>query len=147
VAAPTTVRISAHTGSGDIDVALKDAGGRLISLSNYRGSATELMIVPLPPGDYRIALIAQTEIRSFEVKLSPSPQINIALVREMQKLSEEERGLLGDLLVRSGYPPFSRPDIAVGSESIRALLAAQEGAAGAVGPGGIGRSVMQALGR
>jgi len=40
----TTVRISAHTGSGDLDLALKDSVRRLISFSNYKGLATELII-------------------------------------------------------------------------------------------------------
>jgi hypothetical protein len=145
VATARALKISAHTETGDVDLVVSDARKRPVSFSNFKGTATELLIATLPPGDYTISLVAQTTVGAYEFRIAPFQEINTKVLAKLQELSEPQRQQLFDALVAAGYTPPGNLSIALGSESARALLAAQEGAGRDIGPGGIGRGITQDL--
>jgi hypothetical protein len=141
-----TIGIIAHATSGDVDLFLLDASKRLMTFSNFKGSATELMIARLQPGKYTISVIAQDNIRDLEIRISPAREINTSDIARLQSLSEEQRVRLSEQLVSDGYTPAAEPVIALGAESVRAVIAAQEGASRPIGPKGIGATLTELLG-
>jgi hypothetical protein len=141
-----TIGITAHATSGDVDLLLLDASKRLVTFSNFKGSATELMIARLQPGKYTISVIAQDNIRDVEIRISPAREINTSDIARLQTLSEAQRVRLSEQLVSDGYTPAVEPVIAFGAESVRAVIAAQEGASRPIGPKGIGATLTELLG-
>ena len=146
IASSTTIKISAHTDSGDIDLVITDAQKRPIDFSNFKRSATELLITTLPPGDYLISVVANAPIKTYEIRLAPSKGVTAQLLTDVRQLNEEQRLQAAGMLAEAGYSIPSDPKITLGGESIRALLAAQEGAPRDIGLGTLGKSVSQALG-
>jgi hypothetical protein len=139
------VRISAHTEAGDVDIVLSDAAKRPIEISNFRELATEFIIAALAPGDYTISLIAQSSVNAYELRLTSFREISVPVLMTLQKLSDEQRQQLVEMLATAGYTPAGNAAIGVGGETARALLAAQEGAARDVGPGGVGRVITKQM--
>jgi len=141
-----TIRISAHTDGGDLDLVVCDASKRPVAFSNFKKSATELIIATLAPGDYTVSIVAHTPIRAYDVRFGLFQEISAKILSTLTKLPEDQRIELTDLLTLAGYTRPGELSIALGSESVRALLAAQEGAQGSFGVGGIGKTVTQAMG-
>jgi hypothetical protein len=142
-----TIGIAAHTTSGDVDLLLTDASKRLVTFSNFKGSATELMIARLQPGKYTISVIAQDNIRDLEIRIIvPAREISTSDIARLQTLSEEQRVRLSEQLASAGYTPAAEPIIAFDAESVRAVIAAQEGASRPIGPKGIGATLTELLG-
>jgi hypothetical protein len=147
ISATKTIRISARAGSADIDIVLADATKRVVAYSNFKGSATEYIIETLKPGKYQLSLIAQTDVREFEIHFGPSQEISTSLLLQLQTLTEEERVKFAERLEAAGYAASSEPRIALGSEFARSVLAAQEGGAHSIGPRGIGSTLVNLIGR
>jgi hypothetical protein len=141
-----TIGITAHTTSGDVDLLLTEASKRLVAFSNFKDLATELIISHLRPGKYTISVVAQTKIRDLEIHISPAREVDISAITRLQTLSDEQRVRFSEQLASAGYSPASEPAIAFGSESIRAVAAAQQGASRPVGPKGIGAALAELLG-
>ena len=59
VSAPLVLRTGVLTGKGAVDIALTDEFGRLVDFSNYRGSAPQLLIAKLAPGNYKLSVFTQ----------------------------------------------------------------------------------------
>jgi len=146
VSATRALKVSAHTESGDVDLVISDRANRLVAFSNFKGSATELLIATLSPGDYRLSILAQTQIPSYEIRFTFFPEIDVKALAALAQLSEEQRIQLADVLASAGYARRIEPTIALGGETARSLLAAQEGARNPIGPNGIGRSIAHGLG-
>jgi hypothetical protein len=62
------------------------------------------------------------------------------------KEKAEQRTQLAATLESAGYTASIEPTIAFGGETLRALLAAQEGASAPIGPNGIGQLVTRDFG-
>jgi hypothetical protein len=122
-----TLKMSTLTASGDLDILISDHENRPLAFSNFAGFAPELLIVTLLPGDYTVSVIAVTPVNSYELKLSPFPN-DVETFNAPQLLNDEQRTRLADALTQAGFGPPSEPNIALGGESIRALLSAREAA-------------------
>jgi hypothetical protein len=146
VSATRVLKASVHTESGDVDLVISDRAGRPVAFSNFRGSATELLITTLSPGPYTLSILAQTVVPSYDVRLAFAQEIDIRALAALAQLSEEQRIQLADELAAAGYTRRVEPTIALGGETARSLLAAQEGARNPVGPKGIGKSIAQISG-
>lgn len=143
---PRAVRISAQAASGDVDLLLTDASGRLVSFSNYRGPATEFVIGQLEAGRYTITLIAQSALRNLVIRVGPVQEIGAPVLSRLQSLSVDDRIKLSEQLVAAGYLPSPEPSIGFGSETAGAILATQENSRRTFGPKGIGAALTKQVG-
>jgi hypothetical protein len=123
-----TVRISALADSGDLDLVLFDRNNRPIAFSNFKGSATEILIVTLSPGNYTISILANSPSRLYEVRLVPYRELTADALVLLQEIPEDQRLTLSKTLISSGYASSPEISIAFGSETLRSLAAAQLGA-------------------
>jgi hypothetical protein len=124
-----TLRISALSDTGDLDLVLFDRNKRPIAFSNFKGSATEILIVPLAAGDYTISVLANSPSRLYEIRLGPYKEMTADALVLLQKIPEDQRPKLSEALISAGYA--SAPETSVisfGSETLRSLAAAQMGA-------------------
>jgi hypothetical protein len=144
--APRTLKISTRGDAGDLDLILFDRDKRPLAFSNFKGMATELLIVTLEPGDYTIVVLAQTKVLSYEIRLIDYREVSPRVLAELQRLTADQRQQIADALASAGYATAAESSIAFGAETVRSLLAAQEGAgARPVGPNGIGIALAKML--
>jgi hypothetical protein len=66
--------------------------------------------------------------------LGPATAANANVTTKLQALSDQQRAQFASTLATAGYNPPSNPDISLGGETVRALLAIQEGAQREVDP-------------
>jgi hypothetical protein len=123
-----TVQISALSDTGDLDLVLLDRNKRPIAFSNFNGSATDLIVVALSPGDYTVSVFANAPSRSYEIRLAPHADFSIDGLLQLLTIPEAQRPVLSDTLRAAGYTSSPEPDIAFGSETLRSLAAAQSAA-------------------
>lgn len=123
--ASRTVRISALSDTGDLDLVLLDRNKRPIAFSNFNGPAGELLVVTLSPGDYTIAILGNSPSRSYEVRLAASKEMTTDALLLLQNIPEEKRSSLSEALISAGYASSSDTGISFGSETLRSLAAAQ----------------------
>jgi hypothetical protein len=145
ISSPTVLKISTQADAGDIDLVLLDSRRRPIEFSNFRKSATELIVASLAPGEYTLSIIANTAIRAYEVRFAPFSDPRARLLEHVARLNEGQRIQVAGVLSAAGFTDAADPRIALGGESLRALMAAQEGATRSVGLGEVGRILVQAM--
>jgi hypothetical protein len=129
-----TIKISAYTESGDVDLVILDSNRKPIEFTNFKQSAAEFMVAALVPGEYLISMVVQTRVPSLELRLGPATAANANVTTKLQALSDQQRAQFASTLATAGYNPPSNPDISLGGETVRALLAIQEGAQREVDP-------------
>lgn len=140
-AAARPLKVAALAASGDVDMVIVDAEKRPVAFTNFKGSAKELMIATLPPGRYLLTIVAQSRVPSFEFRLGPFAGPDAQVMAKLDGLSFQQRQRFAADLVLGGYTAPSNPDIALGSESVRAFLAIQESVNTAIEPRDIGKYV------
>jgi hypothetical protein len=123
--ASRTVKISALSDTGDLDLLLLDRNKRPVAFSNFKGSAAELLLITLSPGDYTIAIFGNSPSRSYEVRLASSKEMASDALLLLQKIPEEQRSSMSEALVTAGYANSPETGISFGSETLRSLAAAQ----------------------
>lgn len=124
--AQKTIKISVRPETGNLGLALLDREKRPLAFSSFGGTATELVIATLPPGDYAISIFANVAVKSYEVRLDPFAERDAFL--SLQGLKDEERQDLSRKLISSGYSSSPELDIALGSETLRSISAIRQSA-------------------
>ncbi|MHC2566353.1 hypothetical protein ACVIVD_008391 [Bradyrhizobium liaoningense] len=124
--AQKTIKISVRPETGNLGMALLDRDRRPVAFSSFGGTATELVIATLPPGDYAISIFANAAVKSYEVRLDPFAERDAFL--SLQGLKDEERQDLSRRLISSGYSSSPETDIALGSETLRSISAIRQSA-------------------
>lgn len=124
--AQKAIKISVRPETGNLGMAVLDHDRRPLAFSSFSGTATELVIATLPPGDYAISIFANAAIKSYEVRLDPFAERDAFL--SLQGLKDEERQDLSRRLISSGYSSSPETDIALGSETLRSISAIRQSA-------------------
>jgi hypothetical protein len=126
--ASSSIAASAYFESGDADLLVMDANMRPVAFSNFRKSATELLLASVSPGQYVLSIIVHARVPALELRIGPDPRGMIKVIPKLERLSDQQRIQFAQTLISAGYNSPSNPDIALGGESARAFLAIQEGA-------------------
>jgi hypothetical protein len=129
-----TLRITALSDGGNLDIVLLDGSKRPIAFSNYNGPTTQLLVATLPAGSYTASIFPNSPGRSYEIGLTPSAEFSVDALTQLQSIPEERRPVLAAALREAGYGTSPEPDICFGSETLRSLSAAQSSAPPAFSP-------------
>ena len=142
-AQPSDIRIVVHPEEGDVDLLLSRTDGALADFSNYRGKASEVIEEALPKGQYRLEIIAQSDVAALDLSLVAAIPIASLDAAANVQLPRDARRALAGMLGGLGYFSGAEIDIAASPETIRAFMALQD-ATGEVVDGIIAGSVLVA---
>lgn len=120
----TVLGVSALAASGDLDLLLLGENGEIIAYSANLGSAGEYLQAKVKPGDYRVTVMAISDVTDYEIRMKSSGDLpNEEVLASLNSLDEFGRTKLSRLLENSGYRRPGNADIAFGSGTVQSVLA------------------------
>ncbi len=108
---------------GDFDMALFDGAGRLVGYSSNLDDAGEYAAFRLQAGAHTLRLVAVTDVPTYEIRLGVGEPIDADVAIELETLDATARKVLTDQLADAGYGAAANPNIALGPQTVRSLIA------------------------
>jgi hypothetical protein len=121
--AETDLTVSALPSQGDLDLALIDSAGRIAAFSSNLDDAGEYLSARLAAGEYRLKVIAVSDVGEYELRVARSAGAEDAVIGGLEALDNSGRSTLSGLLEGRGYGAAGNPDIGLGGDTMRSLLA------------------------
>lgn len=116
------VAVTSLTSRGDLDLLLVDMDERIIRFSSNLGDAAEYLRAQLPPGSYKLKLVAVSQVDDFELRVHDGKQFE-DVVAKLLKLDSIERQILNRRLEEAGYTGAGNANIALGGDTYRSVVA------------------------
>ena len=121
--AETDLAVSALASEGDLDLVLADSSGKMIAYSSNLNDAGEFLHAQLQPGAYEVTVIAVSDIAEYEVRATKKGAVEDQVMTSLEALDPRSRRALSALLEGAGYGEAGNPDIALGGDTVRSVLA------------------------
>ena len=119
----TDMAVSALAVGGEIDIALLDGQGRIVAVSDNVEEAGEFIGERLEAGDYRVLVVAATDVGEYELRVGHAPFSQDEMIDRLMGLEPQLRHSLDVALHEGGYGATSNASIGYGAAGVDAIVA------------------------